>query len=63
MGGGSIQVLGFKGRRLSHKKTCALKVLLFSDMDISRISWAEGRAEGLCGLRKDMAYHQASPQL
>lgn len=67
MGGGSIQVLGFKGRWLSHKKNMCPRVLLFSDMDISSISWAEGRAEGraegLCGLRKDMAYQQASPQL
>lgn len=67
MGGGSIQVPGFKRRRLSHKikgeggGMCP-QVLLFSDMDRSAMSWAEGRAGGLCGLRKDAAYHQATPQ-
>lgn len=48
MGGGSIQVLGFKRRWLSHKKknTCP-KVLLFSDMDISTTSCA------LCVVRSE----------
>lgn len=53
----------YKCLGLSHKKNMCPQVLLFSDMDISTMSWAEGRAEGLCGLRKDMAYHQASSQL
>lgn len=44
MGGWSIQVLGFKRSWLSHKKSTCPKVLLFSDMDISTTS----RAEGLC---------------
>lgn len=51
MGGGSIQVLGFKRRRLSHKKKregggMCPQVLLFLDMDRSAMSWAVGRAGG-----------------
>lgn len=47
---GQYKWLGLRdaGSAVKRKNTLCPKVLLFSDMDISTISWAEGRAEGLC---------------
>lgn len=60
MGGGSIQVLGFKGRWLGHKKNMCPQVPPFSDMDISSISWAAREGRGSARSEKG---HGPSPGL
>lgn len=61
---GQYKYLGLRdaGSAIKKKGRVHPQVLLFLDMDRSTMSLAEGRAGGLCGLRKDAAYHQATPQ-